>query len=166
VAKLARDPMARALRLDKLTLAALDATLRLYLEPERAWAEIPTLRLLARPLPELEAEARTLAARIAATDPTLEVKVDQTESRVGGGALPLLALPSAAVWLRPRPDTSDTGDRVEDLERDLRRGEPAVLGRVEAGWVVLDLRAMLPGDAEVIAGRLGERAQDRRAERR
>ncbi len=63
VEKLARDPLARALRLDKLTLAALEATLRLYLEPERAWAEIPTLRLLARPLPELEAEATRASAR-------------------------------------------------------------------------------------------------------
>jgi L-seryl-tRNA(Ser) seleniumtransferase len=161
VERLARDPLARAVRLDKLTLAALEATLRLYLEPERAWSEIPTLRLLARPFSELEGEAKALAQRIAAADLTLEVKVDQTESRVGGGALPLLALPSAAVFVRPRPET---GERVEDLEAELRLGDPAVLGRLEAGWVVLDLRAMLSGDAEIVAGRLGQRAQDRRPE--
>jgi L-seryl-tRNA(Ser) seleniumtransferase len=159
---LTRDPMARALRLDKLTLAALEATLRLYLEPERAWAEIPTLRLLARGVAELQPEAEALAAAIARADPRLEANAVPVESRVGGGALPLLAVPSMGVAVRPRPGEG----RVEALESDLRLGEPAVLGRLDAGWLILDLRTLLAGETTEIVRLVGQRAQGQAPERR
>jgi L-seryl-tRNA(Ser) seleniumtransferase len=162
IGRLARDPMARALRLDKLALAALEATLRLYLEPERAWAEIPTLHLLARPAAELSREAEALASGIAAADPGLETKTARVESRVGGGALPLLPVPSWGAAARPRPGSG----RVEELDADLRQGEPAVLGRLDAGWLILDVRTILPGEIPEIIRLVGQRAQGRAPGRR
>jgi len=162
IGRLARDPMARALRLDKLTLAALEATLRLYLEPERAWAEVPTLRLLARSVGELQREAEALAAGLAGADPGLETRTVEVESRVGGGALPLQAVPSMAAAARPRPGAG----RVEDLEGDLRRGEPPVLGRLEGGWLIFDVRTILTGEIPEIVRRVGQRAQGQGAVRR
>ncbi|HWN83352.1 MAG TPA: hypothetical protein VNM87_14745, partial [Candidatus Udaeobacter sp.] len=162
ISRLAKDPMARALRLDKLALAALEATLRLYLEPEQAWAEVPTLRLLARPARELQGEAEALASGLAAADPRLETRTLEVESRVGGGALPLLAVPSVGAAIRPRPGLG----RVEDLESDLRRGDPAVLGRLEAGWLIFDLRTVLAGEISEIVRRVGQRAQGQGAARR
>jgi L-seryl-tRNA(Ser) seleniumtransferase len=156
VRRLAQDPMARALRLDKLSIAALEATLRAYLEPERAWAEIPTLRLLGRPAAELEREAVGLAEAIGKADPELEAAVVPVVSRVGGGALPMAALGSAAVALRPRRGS------VEALEAELRKGVPPILGRLEEGRLVLDVRTLLAGDAERIVEAVGERAQVRR----
>jgi L-seryl-tRNA(Ser) seleniumtransferase len=153
--RLASDPLARALRLDKLSLAALEATLRAYLEPGRAWAEIPTLRLLARPVEELAAAAAALAAEIAREAPDLEVCVAAMTSRVGGGALPTVALPSAGIALRPRSGA------VAALEAELRGGEPPILGRIEEGQLLLDLRTLLPGDRERIMAALRARAQDR-----
>ncbi len=150
IRRLARDPMARAMRLDKFSIAALEATLRAYLEPERAWVEIPTLRLLARSKEDLGAEAAALAAAITAVRADLEVGVVETTSRVGGGALPMAAIPSVAVGLSPRPGAGS----VEDLETGLRCGHPAVLGRIEGGQLLLDVRTLLPGDAELIVGAL------------
>jgi len=158
IGRLARDPLARALRLDKLSLAALEATLRAYLEPEAAWVQIPTLRLLARPVGELEAEASALAAEIARAAPDLEVRVVALTSRVGGGALPMVEIPSAGVALRPRVGAGTVGT----LESELRLGEPPVLGRIEEGQLLLDLRTLLPGDAEQIVGALIARTQVRR----
>ena len=160
VRRLAQDPMARALRLDKLSIAALEATLRAYLEPERAWAEIPTLRLLGRLAAELEREAVALAAAIGKADPELEAVVVPVVSRVGGGALPMAALGSAAVALRPRGG-SGSGS-VEALEVELRHGAPPILGRIEDARLLLDVRTLLPGDAERIVEAVGERAQVRR----
>jgi L-seryl-tRNA(Ser) seleniumtransferase len=162
VQRLRTDPLNRALRIDKLTLAALEATLRLYLEPERAWAEVPTLRLLARPVRELQSEAEALAAGLAAADPGLETRTVEVESRVGGGALPLQAVPSMAAAARPRPGAG----RVEDLEGDLRRGEPPVLGRLEGGWLIFDVRTVLEGEIPEIVRRVGQRAQGQGAVRR
>ncbi len=152
IEKLARDPMTRALRLDKLSIAALEATLRAYLEPERAWAEIPTLRLLVRSPAELESEAHALRAAVASAAPDLEATVAATASRVGGGALPLATLPSAAVVLRPRRG------KVEPLEADLRLGDPPILGRLEENQLLLDVRTLLPGDSEKIVTALRQRS--------
>ncbi len=157
IRRLASDPLARALRLDKLSLAALEATLRAYLEPAEAWAEIPTLRFLARPVAGIEAEAAALAAEIARAAPDVEVRVAAMTSRVGGGALPMVGIPSAGVALRPRAGAGT----VATLEAELRRGEPPVLGRIEEGQLLLDLRTLLPGDGERVVGAFVARAQGR-----
>jgi len=130
VAAARRHPLARALRLDKLSLAALEATLRLYGDPERAREEIPVLAMLTAPEAELAHRARTLAA---ATGGEVVAGV----ARVGGGALPLLELPGPVVALdAPSPGA---------LAAALRAQDPPLIGRIEAGRLLLDPRT-LPGE--------------------
>jgi L-seryl-tRNA(Ser) seleniumtransferase len=155
IRRMARDPMARALRLDKLSIAALEATLRSYLDPERALSELPTLRLLTRPAAELETAARRLAAAIEVADRRLGVEVVSTASRVGGGAQPDTSIPSWAVALTPPAEMG-----VEALARALREGDPPVVGRIEAERLLLDVRTLLPGDEERIPGALGAQEED------
>ena len=148
VARARSHPLARALRLDKLGLAALEATLRLYLDPERARREIPVLAMLSAG----EAELAERAARLAALIPGAEV-VPST-ARVGGGALPLLELPGPAVAVG--------GGGADALAARLRAGEPPVIGRIEAGRLLLDPRT-LTGDELEAAGRAVAAACKKRA---
>jgi L-seryl-tRNA(Ser) seleniumtransferase len=127
-----RHPLARALRIDKLSLAALEATLALYREPERALAELPVLRAANEPLQAVRARAERLAGRLGGT-------VVETIARVGGGALPLAELPSAGVALAGDPDA---------LAAALRAGDPPVLARVVEARLVLDCRTLGDADAE------------------
>jgi L-seryl-tRNA(Ser) seleniumtransferase len=151
VAALRQNPMTRALRPDKMTLAALEATLRLYLEEPRAIAEIPTLRMLTRPEAELDRQARTLARRLRRRFGTrLTVEVMHSEGRAGGGALPQAPLPGRALALTLPPLAP------QELEARLRRAHTPVIGRVERGVVVLDLRTVLPGDQEALMAAIEE----------
>ena len=125
---LRRHPLQRALRADKLTLAALEGTLGLYLDPERALREIPVLRMLAEPAETVEARARRLAELVDGT-------VEETVGRVGGGALPLTELPSFACAVE------------EELAAGLRDSEPPVVGVLRDGRLLLDCRTLT--DAEV-----------------
>jgi L-seryl-tRNA(Ser) seleniumtransferase len=135
-----RNPLARALRLDKLALAALDWTLRAQLEGRAD--EIPTLRQLREPAAALEARARALAERLAkAARGRVAVSVEPTRSPVGGGSLPGFELDSWAVALR-------AGAGAEALAAQLRARAVPVLGRVRGEALLLDVRTLLPGDAE------------------
>ena len=135
-----RNPLARSYRVDKLTLAALEATLALYREPARALREIPTLALLAATAEELRARAETLRRALADHDVTSEV-VASTGS-VGAGAFPDAELPGAAVAL--------DGDAERWADR-LRAGAPAVVGRVHDGRLQLDVRAVSERDLGELA---------------
>ncbi len=126
-----RNPLARAFRVDKLTLAALEATLALYREPDRALREIPTLALLGASVESLRARATTLLELLRAAGVAGELA--DTTSSVGAGAFPTTELPSVAVAL--------DGDAARWAAR-LRAGEPAVVGRVFDGRLHLDLRAI------------------------
>jgi L-seryl-tRNA(Ser) seleniumtransferase len=128
VEELRRHPLQRALRADKLTLAALEGTLGLYLDPERALLEIPVLRLVL----ETAASARVRAERLAGL---VDGAVEETVGRVGGGALPLAELPSFACAVE------------ESLAGPLRLGDPPVVGIVRDGRLLLDCRTL--SDAEV-----------------
>jgi len=151
VEALRKNPMTRALRPDKMTLTALEATLRLYLEEPRALAEIPTLRMLTRPVTELDRQARALARRARRRfGDRLQVKVIKSEGRAGGGALPQASLPSRALTLAVAPLAP------QELEARLRRAETPVIGRVEHGVVLLDVRTLLPGDEAAIMAALEE----------
>src|SRR6188474_1509167 len=114
VERLRRHPLQRALRADKLTLAALEGTLALYLEPERAAREVPVLRMLHEPLETVRARAERLAAAVGG-------EVEETVARVGGGALPLAELPSFACAIE------------EELAAPLRGGQPPVVGVIRDG---------------------------------
>jgi L-seryl-tRNA(Ser) seleniumtransferase len=141
VKKLARNPLKRALRLDKIRLAALEAVLRLYADPDRLAARLPALRLLTRPDSEIRAVGerlvpivKTMLAEIA------QVALVETRSQIGSGALPLSLLPSLALALRPLDKPA--GSSVEDTARALRAAPIPIIGRIEAGRVLLDLRCL------------------------
>jgi len=141
IQKLARNPLKRALRLDKIRLAALEAVLRLYADPDRLAERLPALRLLARPPDEIRALAeRLLPAVERALGDVTEAALVETKSQIGSGALPVSLLPSAAIALRPLHQRS--GAAVEALVRALRALPIPVIGRIDAGRVVLDLRCL------------------------
>jgi L-seryl-tRNA(Ser) seleniumtransferase len=142
IAGLAKNPLKRALRLDKIRLAALEAVLRLYADPPRLAKRLPTLRLLVRPRAEIEALAERLLPQIArALDGIAEIDIVETKSQIGSGALPVSLLPSAALALRPWGEAK-SGAAVEALARALRGLPIPVIGRIEAGRVLLDLRCL------------------------
>ena len=132
VERLRRHPLQRALRADKLTLAALEGTLGLYLEPERALREVPVLRMLLEPVAAVRARAERLAGLVDGT-------VEETVGRVGGGALPLTELPSFACAVE------------ESLAGALRTGEPPVVGIVRDGRLLLDCRTLTDSDVDEVA---------------
>jgi L-seryl-tRNA(Ser) seleniumtransferase len=142
VARLAKNPLKRALRLDKIRLAALEAVLRLYADPDRLAQRLPTLRLLARPQPEIAVLAeRLLPAVQRALAGIAETAIAETRSQIGSGALPVSLLPSAALVLRP-VGAGKSGAAVEALASTLRRLPIPVIGRIESGKIVLDLRCL------------------------
>lgn len=143
-----RDPLARALRADKLALAALEATLPLYADPERAAREIPVLAMLRRTGPELEERARRLAALLAARVPGLELRVVASRGEVGGGSLPLQKLPGWAV------EVAQAGRSAQELERRARAADPPVIGTVRAGRWRLDPRTLADAELEEVAATL------------
>jgi L-seryl-tRNA(Ser) seleniumtransferase len=149
VEALRKNPLTRALRPDKMTLTALEATLRLYLEEPPALAGIPTLRMLTRPVAELDRQARALARRLRRRFAgRLQVQVVTSEGRAGGGSLPQTALPSRALAL------SVPALSPQKLEARLRQATTPVIARVEHGVVLLDLRTLLPGDQEALMAAL------------
>ena len=139
VERLRRHPLQRALRADKLTLAALEGTLGLYLDPDRALREVPVLRMLNEPLETVQARADRLAAAV-------DGEVEETVARVGGGALPLAELASYACAVE------------EPLAEPLRLGEPPVIGVLRDGRLLLDCRTLTDAEAEeVVAAVSGAR---------
>jgi L-seryl-tRNA(Ser) seleniumtransferase len=148
IAKLARNPLKRALRLDKIRLAALEAVLRLYADPDRLAARLPALRLLSRSRDEIAALAQRLLPAVArALDAAATVAIAETKSQIGSGALPVSLLPSAALALTP---ADASGAALEALARRLRALPVPVVGRIERGRVILDLRC-LENEAEFVA---------------
>jgi L-seryl-tRNA(Ser) seleniumtransferase len=131
VARARSHPLARALRIDALSLAGLEATLRLYRDPERARREIPVLAMLTADPKDLRDRARALADGIGAA-----ATVVDAVAKVGGGALPLLDLPGPAVAV------TAAGSSPDELAARLRAGDPPVVGRIEAGRVLLDPRTL------------------------
>lgn len=136
VAAARRHPLARALRVDKLSLAALEATLRLYLDPERARREVPVLAML-------DADPETLAARaeLMAVGIGDRARVVAAAAKIGGGALPLLELKGPVVALDGEP---------EALAQALRASEPPVIGRIHDGRVLLDPRTLTDEEVPIV----------------
>jgi L-seryl-tRNA(Ser) seleniumtransferase len=131
-----RHPLQRALRADKLTLAALEGTLSVYLDPARARDEIPVLRMLSEPLAEVRMRAERLAALVGGD-------VEETVARVGGGALPLADVPSYACAVE------------EALAARLREGDPPVIALVRDGRTLLDVRALDDAEIDEVAAAVG-----------
>ena len=141
IAKIRKNPMKRALRIDKMRMAALEATLRLYADPDKLIREVPTLRLLTRAQKDIEAQAtRLLPALAAAVGEHADAAVIQCSSQIGSGALPVDALPSAGIALTPRGKNRNSA--AERMSNAFRRLPVPVVGRVSDGTFILDLRCL------------------------
>jgi L-seryl-tRNA(Ser) seleniumtransferase len=138
IQKIEKDPLMRAFRLDKMTLAALEATLRIYLNEELALREVPGLRMLGTPLTELRQRAEMLAVRLREVAGVAKVKVCDDVAYVGGGSLPDQTMKTCVLEVEAC-SVSDT-----DLAQRLRVGSPAVVGRLRDGKLVLDVRTVFP----------------------
>ncbi|MDA8441833.1 MAG: L-seryl-tRNA(Sec) selenium transferase, partial [Peptococcaceae bacterium] len=144
IAKLKADQLTRALRIDKLTLTALEATLRLYLTG--SLQSIPTLQMLAVREEELNAAAEQLACELRnVVGKAADIAVIPEFSQVGGGSLPTADIPTFAVSIAPRVGT------VNKLEDFLRSATTPILARIQHDKLLLDVRTLLPGDATIIA---------------
>ncbi|HEY9515800.1 MAG TPA: hypothetical protein VIQ74_08990, partial [Gemmatimonadaceae bacterium] len=135
IQRMRRNPLTRALRVDKLTLAALEATLALYRDPPRAMREIPTLAMLSAPISVLEGRAAALCSALGRAGHASTVVA--SEGSVGGGAFPTTPLPSVAVALEGDP---------EELDERLRTASQPVIGRIVDGRLRLELRSVPEGD--------------------
>jgi L-seryl-tRNA(Ser) seleniumtransferase len=154
IARVARNPMKRALRLDKVRLAALEATLRLYRDPDSLPKTLPTLRAFARPRGEIAAVAERIAGAVAnAAGQGYAVSVIDCASQVGSGALPLEMLPSAGLAIAP-VGRKRAGTRLEALAAAFRGLPVPVIGRIKDGVLVLDLRCL--DDEAGFLGQLGQ----------
>ena len=146
--RIRRNPMKRALRLDKVRLAALEATLRLYARPEALAAELPTLRLLTRPQAEIRAVAERIAPAVtSAVGGHATVRIVGCASQIGSGALPVETLPSAGLALVPSGKRRGAADA---LARAFRALPVPVVGRINEGELILDLRC-LEDEADFVA---------------
>jgi L-seryl-tRNA(Ser) seleniumtransferase len=144
IQKIEKDPLMRAFRLDKMTLAALEATLRLYLNEGRALQEVPGLRMLGTPPEELRRRAEALAGRLRAVEGVARAEPGEDVAYVGGGSLPDQTMKTWVVEVEARA----LGDA--DLAYRLRTGEPAVVGRVRGGKLVLDVRTVFPAQEDAL----------------
>jgi len=142
IQRIEKDPLMRAFRLDKMTLAALEVTLRLYMSEEQALREVPVLRLLALPQAELRQRAEALATRLREAPGVAEARAAEDEAFVGGGSLPDQALKTWVVELKAAT-LSDT-----ELAFRLRTGTPSVVGRLRDGKLLLDVRTVFPNQDE------------------
>lgn len=135
---LVRHPLARALRVGKLTLAALAATLRLYREPDKAKQEIPLLRLVSTSVENLRNRAERLAPQLRCWDELESVDVVEDHAYLGGGSVPTQQVPTVCLALKPRSMS------VDELARELRTGQPSIYGRIQKERLLLDLRTVFP----------------------
>ena len=143
VARIKRNPMKRALRCDKVTLAALSAVLRLYRDPDRLVERIPTLRMLVRPRDELDALAkRVVPALEAPLSGVAEVDVINCESQIGSGALPTKTVPSRGIAVRPLTTKRGGGTALKRIVAAFRDLPIPVLGYVKEGALIFDLRCL------------------------
>ncbi len=140
VQKIEKDPLMRAFRLDKMVLAALETTFRLYLDEKKALQEIPTLRMLETPLSTLKARAEHLANQLRVMAGLKDVKIAEDYSFVGGGSLPDEKMKTIVLEL----ETEKLSD--DQVAYRLRSGTPAVMSRIRDGKIILDLRTVFPDE--------------------
>ena len=143
IARLKRNPLKRVLRLDKMTIAALEATLKLYRDPDRLAERLPTLRLLTRPAAELRRLAERLAPAVAdVLGERATVEVQPCRSQIGSGSLPVDRLDSVCLAVGAPPGTRNTGSFPDRLAAAFRALPIPVIGRIESGRLRLDLRCL------------------------
>jgi L-seryl-tRNA(Ser) seleniumtransferase len=155
IQRIRKFPMKRALRLSKLPLAALEATLRLYLKPDRLTQDLPTLRHLTRPVAQIEAQAERLLTPLQqAVSPRFEVRTASMRGQIGSGSLPVETLPSAGLALAPvLSGKRGMGRALDELQTALRSLPLPIVARVQADELWMDLRCLDEGarEAEFLA---------------
>jgi L-seryl-tRNA(Ser) seleniumtransferase len=145
VNRIKKNPITRALRIDKLTLAALESTLRLYRDEEKAVRTIPTLQMIMLPLKEVQKRAQHLAQALTDIgDKRLQVQLIERSSKTGGGALPLIELPSLCVAVQIKDMSTNA------LEKAMRSNNPPVIGRIEDDLFVMDPRTIQQDELSII----------------
>jgi len=145
VDQIKQNPLTRALRIDKLTLAALESTLRLYMDKDKAVSVIPTLRMLTLPYSYIAEKASRLGDMLKnINDVRLYIKLLDLSSRAGGGSLPLLDLPSRCVGIKVE------GVSANAIERYMRGNMPPVIGRIENDLFIMDLRTIQDNELKFI----------------
>ncbi len=145
IKKLRKHPLARALRIDKLTLAALESTLKLYLKPEQVLQELPVLKMFSA-APELQKHrCQSLLERLMTEPLAAEIRLIEDVSRVGGGAMPLTELPDWAIEINPLKH------RTADLAKRLRTFSPAVVTRVHNDRLLVNMRAVFEDEEGLLA---------------
>jgi L-seryl-tRNA(Ser) seleniumtransferase len=150
IERLRKNPLARAVRIDKLSLAALEATLRGYLEGEKGLGTIPALAMITCPLEEIRQRAeRAQAGLQEQTHPSIRVTIEEHRSEVGGGALPAESLATYCVAIHS-PQVAP-----HRLEAALRGADPAVVGRIKGEKVLLDLRTVREEEVGLLIGAVG-----------
>ncbi len=148
IAKVKKNPMKRALRVDKVTMAALAATLRLYAQPETLQAKLPTLRLLTRPVADIQAMAERIAPALQqALGDGVAVEITPCTGQIGSGSLPVESLDSVALALRPKA-AKGSGAALKRLAAAFRGLPCPVLGRISDDALQFDLRCLEAGDDE------------------
>jgi len=138
------NPLTRALRIDKLTLAALESTLLLYLDEKKAMEEIPTLRMLTFDRDRLGRRGKRLLKQLAGID-GIEAVLKEDVSQVGGGSLPLQELPTVVIAIKPYSLS------VNDLEENLRKVDPPIISRIRKDEVILDMRTVFDEEIPLLA---------------
>jgi L-seryl-tRNA(Ser) seleniumtransferase len=144
VGRIRKNPLFRALRVDKLTLTALEATLKLYQDRERLFRELPTLRMISMSLDECEKRALTLAAQLKGL-PGLSLEILADSSEFGGGSVPTQQIPTKVVAIR------HAALSLETLSSRLRTGTPSIFCRVQRERALLDVRTLQDGEADEVA---------------
>ena len=140
ITRIKSNPLKRALRTDKMTLAALAGVLKLYQDPSRLAKKLPTLAVLTRPLAEIRAQAERVAPRIAEVlAPRYEVAITECHSQIGSGALPVETLPSVGVRIN---SADDSDQAIRELAASLRGLPVPVIGRINSGAYFLDFRCL------------------------
>lgn len=140
------NPLARALRIDKMTLAGLEATLKLYRDTRVAVEKIPTLRMLTLPYEQICQDAEVLLSLVTeAVGDRTELALADMTSRPGGGSYPGLTLPTRCLTIRPETMS------VTALDKKLRAFDPPVVGRIEDDWFIIDPRTLQPGQDKILA---------------
>jgi len=144
IAAIKQNPLIRALRIDKLTLAALEATLDLYLMPEQAIQRVPILRMISEDKGTIKKRAHSLLKKIKKND-TLIARIEEDASYVGGGSAPMDELPTYVVKIKSTKYTS------EKIAQRLRKHTPAIIGRISDNFFVIDLRTVFPDQLKYLS---------------
>lgn len=146
IGEIRKNPLTRALRIDKLTLAALESTLRLFRDEKEAISAIPTLEMLTCPMDTITARAEELYGLLMPLEKKgAHISLVKSASRAGGGSMPLLSLPTLCVGV------SFDGISAARMDDRMRSGNPPVVGRIEDDLYLMDARTIRPGEVQVIA---------------